>query len=331
MKEKKILSTKPRSEIIADNIFYYLDKKNIKQKDLADECLVNSSDVSKWKKYKTKVNIDDLEKIASFLGVSVKDLYYSAEEKRNKIPELSDKVDPSTILAQRLVSINIGPQNEKSFLYTPFIILLLFGFVFLYSYLYYDSFEIISLLGIIISIISIYIINYIDTRQETFVLNYMSDACYKIENKKNQYYVLDLVIKILTVLYSTALTLQIGYYLFTAYDGFLLSLFIPLCIYFIVTIINLCGIRRNYKEEIYDHEFNFFKIRLFSLLMSSVLLFISIFFIIFYFELIIFSIITIFNFVLEIIQYIIGGIKSNEYEMAVIDENKKVSYLNNRN
>jgi len=79
MKIKKIPSSKPRSEIVVDNIFMFLEKKHLKQKDLAEVCLVNASDVSKWKSYKTKINMDDLEKIANFLQVSIDDLFYTED------------------------------------------------------------------------------------------------------------------------------------------------------------------------------------------------------------------------------------------------------------
>ena len=83
MKIKKVPSSKPRSEIVVDNIFMFLEKKHLKQKDLAEVCLVNASDVSKWKNYKTKINMDDLEKIADFLQVSIDDLFYTEEEKKD--------------------------------------------------------------------------------------------------------------------------------------------------------------------------------------------------------------------------------------------------------
>ena len=133
MRDKKIPSTKLRSEIIADNIFMYLEKNQLKQKDLAEACIVSPSDVSKWKNYKSKVNIDDLEKIALFLKVTVKDLYYSEEEKKRGIPELSDKVDPSTVLTQRLAHLSVGAPTKK--VHLPIILMNLFLMLMLYLFI----------------------------------------------------------------------------------------------------------------------------------------------------------------------------------------------------
>ena len=113
MRYKKIPSTKLRSEIVVDNIFECLAKKNLKQKDLAEVCSVSPSDVSKWKSYTTKINMDDLDKIADFLSVTIEDLFYSKEEKERGIPQLKGKVDPTTILAQRLIHISVGAPNEN--------------------------------------------------------------------------------------------------------------------------------------------------------------------------------------------------------------------------
>lgn len=326
MKIKKVPSSKPRSEIVVDNIFMFLEKKHLKQKDLAEVCLVNASDVSKWKNYKTKINMDDLEKIADFLQVSIDDLFYTEEEIKRGIPELKGKVDPSSILAQRLVSIKMSVANIK--IHIPIIaILILALFVFSIMLYLFDNQNEYNFVYMILYILAMFFMVKPITQKETFVVNYLSDVFFMIENKKNQFFLYELIGKIINLIYAVGLSGFIFYILVDSYSDYLLSIFIPVAVYLILSINEFTYLRKNYKEEIYDFEYQSYYKSYHILIFSGLILLIFVassikgywagFFIIF----------AIIDFISRIIQFSMCSIKSAEYKIVMIDENKKISYL----
>jgi len=326
MKIKKIPSSKPRSEIVVDNIFMFLEKKHLKQKDLAEVCLVNASDVSKWKSYKTKINMDDLEKIANFLQVSIDDLFYTEEEKKRCVPELKGKIDPSSILAQRLVSIKIGVANIK--VHIPIIAIIIFSLVILGIMLkFFENLDEYNLLYMCLYILIMFFFDKLATQKETFVVNYMSDVFFMIENKKNQFFIYELIGKIICLLYAVGISGFLFYILVDSYSDFVLSLFIPVAIYLLLSINEFTYLRKNYKEEIYDFEYQAYYKSYHVLIFSGLILLI---FVIAFSEgyspgfFIVFSIL---DFISRIIQFSLCSIKSAEYKIVMIDENKNISYL----
>ena len=325
MKIKKVPSSKPRSEIVVDNIFMFLEKKHLKQKDLAEVCLVNASDVSKWKNYKTKINMDDLEKIADFLQVPIDDLFYTEEEKKRCVPELKGKVDPSTVLTQRLVKVIMGAANQKTHVtLLIYIFTFLLGLFFCIAYLDIGKFNIFLLIALIIGIICVL---SQETKEETFVLNYMSDLFYKIENPNNQFFVYELVTKIISSICVLPFTIFFIYILVDSYNSVALSMAIIIFIYLIMLVLNFICTRKTYKEEVYHWEFDLYYLRLYALFFSGIIF--TIFLYITIFDYLPWQFITLssIDLVARIIEYILCSIKSAEYKIAMIDENKVISYL----
>lgn len=326
MRDKKIPSTKLRSEIIADNIFKYLEKNQLKQKDLAEACIVSPSDVSKWKNYKSKVNIDDLEKIALFLKVTVKDLYYSEEEKKRGIPELSDKVDPSTVLTQRLAHLSVGAPTKK--VHLPIILMNLF--LMLMLFLFINIFKNKDGYNLLISLIYILIINLVikfSFHEVTYIVNYMSDVFFKIKDNKNQYFISDIIIKTLSIVYSVVMFFVICYVFILNVTIINFLVFFAVITYMFFSFGNLIRLKKKYKDEVYSWEFDSYRSSFNSFTISSVILVIFVYMCIEHSYSYVFIIFAGIDFFLRMIEYILTSMKCSEYKIAMIDENKKISYL----
>jgi predicted XRE-type DNA-binding protein len=72
-----------RQQIISDNIVYYIKKNNMRQVDFYTSLNINKQDFSKKKNNKgSSFSTDEIYIAAKTLNVTVNDLYYSEEEKK---------------------------------------------------------------------------------------------------------------------------------------------------------------------------------------------------------------------------------------------------------
>lgn len=74
--------------IMADNLLYYLEKKGISQKELADIVGAAPSTVSEWVKGNKYPRIDKIELMANYFGILKSDLI--EDKKIGDIPEEAD-------------------------------------------------------------------------------------------------------------------------------------------------------------------------------------------------------------------------------------------------
>lgn len=90
--------------ILKDNLIYYLNIRNISQKELAERLGISSAAVSNWTTGKNTPDIENLVSICKILNISINDLLgevvsrYSFKEKRlissyREHPEFQKAVD----------------------------------------------------------------------------------------------------------------------------------------------------------------------------------------------------------------------------------------------
>ena len=92
-------------EEFISNFFKYLEKMNITQKKYEIENELPASTLSKWKKGILNPSAEQIKQAADFFKITVNDLVYSDEEKK-QIEVLADKsYDP--IVAQQLLDFRI--------------------------------------------------------------------------------------------------------------------------------------------------------------------------------------------------------------------------------
>ena len=74
-------------EVFSANLLYYLEQKEVMQKDLAKHLKISTASVNDWVKMRTYPRMDKLQMTAEFLGVKMTDLV----EPRNKISATTNK------------------------------------------------------------------------------------------------------------------------------------------------------------------------------------------------------------------------------------------------
>lgn len=323
MRKKKVPSNKPRSEIITDNVFLYLKEKGKKQKDLAEACFTQESEISKWKSYKNKISLDDLDKIVDFLGVGMEDLYYSQEEKDRCIPELRKKLNDNLPLTQRLAEIHIGAPTYKIHYRVILSTFILLPLLYLFMRVFDTDKGYNLLISCLLPLIFLIALK-LNEQKETFVVNYLSDVFYKIENPKNQYYIYDLISRIVSLIISLVNgSMIVLLYMKNEPGPKIMILFIFILFYLIVSIYRLICLKKKYKNEVFYWEMTSYWDKLKSYLYIAVIFNICIFIDINIFIIIL----TVIELVSKGIEYILGSIKNNEYKVILMDENKQIIEL----
>lgn len=81
------MSNLGNKEIFSTNLLYYLEQKDVMQKDLAKYLKVSQSTITDWIKKRTYPRMDKLQLTAQFFGIEMTDLV----EPRNKVSATTNK------------------------------------------------------------------------------------------------------------------------------------------------------------------------------------------------------------------------------------------------
>ena len=87
IKGVKSVSNLGNKEIFSNNLLYYLENKDVMQKDLAKHLGVSQSTITDWIKKRTYPRMDKLQMTAEYFGVKMTDLV----EPRNKVSVTTNK------------------------------------------------------------------------------------------------------------------------------------------------------------------------------------------------------------------------------------------------
>lgn len=179
-------------EISAANFFEILNDKKITNRRYAKDNNIDPSLLSKWKSGASSMTLEQIRQAADYLKVTTNDLLYNRKEKKDlSVLKHGYKYDP--IMAQQNVEIRnidneLNHPIEGVSTTLAFIIILTIVSAFIVSFSVYWVF--ILLLALIIFVYSIdHDLGY----SKTFVINYLDDIYYKIDNPKNQYFKAELL------------------------------------------------------------------------------------------------------------------------------------------
>ncbi len=105
------MSNLGNKEIFASNLLYYLEKKDVMQKDLAKHLGVSQSSITDWIKKRTYPRMDKLQMTAEYFGVKMTDLV----EPRNKVSATTNKTisDKEQLVLDLFHKV---PDEKKEFL-----------------------------------------------------------------------------------------------------------------------------------------------------------------------------------------------------------------------
>lgn len=281
LNQTRKLDERPREQIISDNFFRLLSERKISAKDYAKAVHIDPSTVSKWKSGKVSMTLDQIEIARKFFDVSIESLYETKEEKEADSLKKDPSYDP--IMAQKTITLKdlrfISRTSGKMF--TAFYLIGL-GLAFIGASLaiFWNQYFIIM---VFVSFpIADLIQNLIGGRPNTYVVNWMDDVYYQMDNIKNDYFIPMLVANALGVgfnvwaFHQTVQTILPGVSNTATNVSYYLVAFSTLE-ETIITAFCLFTVKPKYKQKIYPDEltnYNYLKDNIFfsfgSLIVSAV-------------------------------------------------------------
>ena len=100
------MSNLGNKEVLAKNLGFYMDRKGVTQKELAEVVGVGTSTVNDWIKAKKYPRIDAIEKMANYFRILKSDLI---EEKSEDYRQAEQKIDA-------IADVTIRMKNDNDFL-----------------------------------------------------------------------------------------------------------------------------------------------------------------------------------------------------------------------
>lgn len=324
--EKKEISSLSRSEIIHNNFFKELKKRNITNVKYAKDNNLDKTTLSKWKNMITTMSIEQVHQAASYLHITVNDLYYSQTEKK-KIHVLSINPEYTPIRAKQTVEIKMYEEHFKH----PFNLLqlILFVFILFTAIVFFASkasgFWMFLLLFIPISGYQYYKEEF--DSKKTFIVDYLDDIYYKIDKPKNQYFVINMILHLLamiSLIISFVLLLQRKFPTDSNLETMIIFLLLGMGVYAIVNFFTLFTHQLNFKVEIYDNEIMSHSSSMMNLYMSLLLLAVGTCFLYQYFAdywyVTIFLLVTA---IFSMIEYLLLTKKYSEYKLVFKEQDKE--------
>ena len=254
--EIKEISSLSRSEIIHNNFFKELKKRDITNVRYAKDNSLDKTTLSKWKNMTTTMSIEQVYQAALYLKITVNDLYYSIAEKK-RIHVLSINPDYIPIKAKHVVEIKM---YEKQFKHPLYLLLLLF---FIFVILTVITFFASKLSGFwMFLLFLIPILGYLYYKEEfslkkTFIVDYLDDIYYKIDDSKNQYYAINLILHLISLfsaIISIVLLFQKNSFVDRNLETMTIFLLLGMILYMVANFFTLLTQQRYFKTEIYDNE-----------------------------------------------------------------------------
>lgn len=184
---KKVEETRSRHQIISDNISHFFKEKGMKQQEFAEKIGINKNDFSKKKNNNgSSFNVDDIFNAAKTLDVTVNDLFYTEQEKKEISVLKENKFDP--IMAQKQIDIKLlNPifKDPWSILVPSIVVSLVVGIIIFF--ILKDSLAWIFL-ALIMPAVSIYDFILSFGMKKTYIINYLDDVYYKIKEEENKFF-----------------------------------------------------------------------------------------------------------------------------------------------
>ncbi|MEG1222296.1 MAG: hypothetical protein RSD69_01165 [Bacilli bacterium] len=328
--EKKELSTLSRSEIIHNNFFNELKKQGITNAQYAKDNNLDKTVLSKWKNMTTIMSTEQVYQAAEYLHITVNNLFYSTAEKK-EIMVLNNDSDYIPIKAQQTVEIKMYEESFKH----PFDLLglILFVFVLFTSISFFASkssgFWMFLLIGIPMGGYTYYKEQF--GHKQTYIVDYLDDIYYKIDKPKNQYFIINLILHIvslLSVITSFVFLLQRVYPTEDNLVTMIIFLLLGMAVYAIVNFFTLFTHQLYLKEEIYDNEIMPHTSSMVNLYISLLLLAIGICFLYQYF--VYYWYVVAFLFLssgFSLIKYLLLSKKYSEYKLVYKEHDKEIQEL----
>lgn len=254
--EKKENSTKSTHEIVVENFFIFLHESGKTMKEYAIDNNIDRTTLSKWRSGVTSMTVDQIKMAAKYFGKTVNDFYYTKEEKKH-LEVLTDK-NYHPVMAQQSLVIKdytemfhspLRALMEQIYLlvcvmiisaivafYVPWgIFLCLIYPLYAYYYFYFGKYA----------------------KKRTFIVNYLDDIFYKLEESQNNSYKPSIVLVCVASLILVALSIN-QYVMAQRYDGnvqvYLYILFGFSIFYIFLQVSLFSEWKINLKAEIYDNE-----------------------------------------------------------------------------
>lgn len=328
--EKKEISSLSRSEIIHNNFFKELKKRNITNVKYAKDNNLDKTTLSKWKNMITTMSIEQVHQAASYLHITVNDLYYSQTEKK-KIHVLSINPEYTPIRAKQTVEIKM---YEEHFKY-PFNLLqlILFVFILFTAIVFFASkasgFWMFLLLFIPISGYQYYKEEF--GSKKTFIIDYLDDIYYKMDKSTNQYFVINLLLHLLSlisVITAIVLLFQKKVPTDSSLETMIIFLTLGIVVYAIVNFFTLFTQQLDFKTEIYDNEIISHTSSMVNLYMSLFPLAIGTCFLYQYFiDYWYITILLLVTAIFSMIEYLLLTKKYSEYKLVFKEHDKEETLL----
>ncbi len=249
-----------RMSVIIQNFFNILEDRDISATKYANDNHLDKSLLSKWKSNNTKMSIEHINQACSYFNISFNDLCYSnLENKKLSISNSGYKYDP--IIAQQSINMNLyhNVYNNKNKVFILFFISLITLTIFNVLVSYFDINLSLFIMPILVYSGYLSIKPYI--LKKNYIINYLDDISYRIENNTNQYYRKMMIYKVLSILSIVisivlfGLLIKDNNIIISAY-GFLL--FINL----FVSLLSLFNVSKSFKGKLNDSDLNPFSINI---------------------------------------------------------------------
>lgn len=269
---KIVEDNRSRPQIISDNIVYYIKKNNMKQVDFYMSLGINKQDFSKKKNTKgSSFSTDEIYLAAKILNVTVNDLYYSEEEKKEISVLKEEKYNP--IMAQKQIEIK---HLNSSFKDPSSVLAIVLSSTLLLSVI--DGFLVKEspfwiLLALLIPLLFSYDFKSSFGIEKTYMINYLDDVYYKMKDEKNKYYDICFIthtVSILLICSSLLLLICDDYYIESHVDYSILFIITGFIILIFSCVILFFYSEKKMKKKIYQHEIKGYKAKLNNVVANAV-------------------------------------------------------------
>lgn len=308
-----------RQQIISDNIVYYIKKNNMKQVDFYTSLNINKQDFSKKKNNKgSSFSTDEIYIAAKTLNVTVNDLYYSEEEKKEISVLKEEKYNP--IMAQKQIEIK---HLNSSFKDPISVLSVVIGLTIILSIVNYflvkeSSFWILT--SLFIPVFALYDFKSSFGVEKTYMINYLDDVYYKSKNEKNKHYDACFIMHLLAILLICICLILIlfdKFYIDYFPDYLILFIIVGFIIMIISTVTLIFYSEKKMKKKIYQYEIKGYTSKLVNVVAIAV-------FTVFGIALINLNInkcwyialMTIFALMLSIVEFVLTSKKYSEYTLV---------------
>ena len=273
--DKKNTKPEDRSVIVVNNFFKYLKEKGISNSQYAKDNFIDKSLLTQWKNGTTRMTMEHIYNASKYFGVTVNDLMYDDEEKKC-IEVLEDK-NYSPITALKHEEVKIIDFSDFGFTVVFSIIskIILFGLLFLLK-----KHQTLTLIVIFILLaIDIFFPRLFNVRKTVYVINYLDDIYYKIDNPVNDYRKYHIIIFIISMItnFSSLIIMLLKPLMYTNLSILKLPIIILFVLIFITSVYTTVRCSDNPKElkdEVYPFELDGYNISIWWFLLSVGLIFI---------------------------------------------------------